>query len=76
MPRKVTEDNKSEYKMLKKLLKQGLSSVEIAEEVGWSERTVWKRLDFHGLTKRSKKREYCGSCGHALMREEEVADVS
>jgi hypothetical protein len=64
-----TNNNKSEYKLLKDLyIKQGKSAEEIAGVMKVSLRTVWLRLKYHRIskTKDIKPRKYCKSCGHAL----------
>ena len=69
MPRKKwkTEDNIQERKQLEKLyIKQNLFASEVAEILGWAERTVYNRLAFHGLKKGSRTPKYCECCGQII----------
>jgi len=67
MPKKPskTENSLQERNRLERLyIKQQLGASAVANKLGWSERTVYARLAFHGLLAGYKRPHYCERCGH------------
>jgi DNA invertase Pin-like site-specific DNA recombinase len=58
-----TEDNRKERVILLKYYRSGMTTAEMAELLGWSVRTVYSRLRFHGISGGDQP-DYCRSCGH------------
>jgi len=60
-----TRDHIAEAKELAQLyLREGLPVEQVAEEMGWSVRTTYFRLKFHGLAGGAEPPVYCDHCGH------------
>lgn len=58
-----TEDSKKERAILLKYYRDGITTREMADNLGWSVRTVYSRLKFHGISS-GEAPEYCKACGH------------
>jgi transposase len=62
-----TEDSLHESKRLRKLyIERNLTADEVAAKMGWSERTVYDRLHFHGLLPGYTAPDYCECCGQVI----------